>query len=190
MRYINWKKVTNQVNEHRYIDALQNIVDDYNRTPHSTIKMAPQNVTTRNSAQLYEKMRKRWTNIEPVTPKLREGNLVRVKRKKNTFQKESMTPLWTDEIFKISRVIERVPYPVYEIEDLKGRAVDGRLYERELQKIRVPPDTPIEIVKKPNVFDRMVTTKTLEGKTKTFDLQKEKKARRENNYADVIPLLL
>lgn len=65
----------------------------------------------------------------------------------------------------------------------------GKLYERELQKINLPLDTPVEILKKPNVFDKSVRAKTIEGKTRSFDIEKEKNIRKENNYADVISFL-
>lgn len=161
--------------EKRYIDALDIIVDDYNRTRHSSINMQPQNVTKANSAKLYEKVRTHWMNIERKHAKLSTGNFVRVKRKRDTFEKESMKPLWSQEIFKIVHVIPRQPYPVYEIADLNGRIVEGKLYEGEIQKIELPSDTPIEIIKRPNIFNRIMRVKTLEGKIREFDLKNEKK---------------
>lgn len=188
-RYLNWKSVTSQPKEKRYIDALQIIIDDYNHTPHSSIQIAPFAVTRANSAQIYEKIRTRWINIEQKAPKLREGNYVRVKRRRDVFEKELLKPVWSNEIFKVVRSILRRPYPVYEIADLKGRIVDGKLYERELQKISLPNNTPIEITKRPNVFDKTMRAKTIDGKSVKFDRQKEKNMYKENNYFDVISLL-
>lgn len=188
-RYLIWKNITSQPKEKRYIDALQLIIDDYNNTQHSSTMMPPQSITTANSAQIYEKIRRRWIKVESKHPKLWEGSFVRVKRRRNLFEKESAKPIWSNEIFKIERVIPRKPYPVYEISDLKGRVVEGKLYERELQKIDLPNDTPIEIVKKPNLFDKTMRVKTIDGKIRPFDFQKEKNIHKENNYADVISLL-
>lgn len=189
MRYLNWKKLTNQPNQNRYLDALQMIVDDYNRTPHSVIKIAPQHVSRANSAQLYERIRKRWINIEPKQAKLYKGNFVRVKRKREKFEKESMKALWSDQIFKIIRTINRKPYPVYEIADLKNKIVKGKLYEHELQRIEAPHNTPVEIIKHPNMFDKKMRVKTLDGKIISIDYEQEKKANKENNYADFISYL-
>lgn len=189
MRYLNWKKLTQQPNPYRYIDALPMIVDDYNRTPHSVIKIAPQHVSRANSAQLYERVRKRWINIEPQEPKLYKGLYVRVRRKRNQFEKESMKPVWSDQIFKIVRTIKRKPYPVYEIADLKNKIVKGKLYEHELQPIDAPDNTPVQIIKHPNIFDKKMQVKTLDGKLKFIDYEKEKKANKENNYADFISYL-
>lgn len=189
MRYLNWKKVTDQPNQKRYIDALPMIVDDYNRTPHSVIKMAPIHVTRANSAQLYEQIRKRWVDIEPKQPRLYKGNFVRVKRKRETFEKESMKPVWSEQIFKIVRVILRKPYPVYEIADLKNRVVKGKLYEHELQRIKAPYNTPIEILKHPNIFDKSMQVKTLDGNTRRIDYDKEKHVNKENNYSDFVSFL-
>lgn len=189
MRYLNWKKLTDQPNQKRYIDALQMIVDDYNRTPHSVIKIAPQHVTRANSAHLYETFRKRWTSIEPKHPKLYKGNFVRVKRKRDKFEKESMKPVWSDQIFKIVRTIPRKPYPVYEISDLNNKIVKGKLYEHEIQKIKAPDNTPIEILKHSNIFDKSMRVKTLDGKRRTIEYEKEKNVNKENNYTDFIHFL-
>lgn len=189
MRYLFWKKTTAQPNENRYIDALQLIVDDYNKTKHSSINMAPENVTKDNSARLYETLRKRWIKIPQKQAKLLAGAFVRVKRKRDLFQKDSQKPIWSTEIFKIHRVIKRRPYPVYEIANLQNRVIPVKLYERELQKIELPFDTPIEIVKHANVFDKNMYAKTLLGNTRRYEPEKEKKIRKENNYSDVISLL-
>lgn len=189
-RLLEWKKVMHKSNEKRYIDDLQDIVDDYNKTIHSSIKIAPQKVNKTNSAALYEKIRTHWTSIDPVSPKLRQGSYVRVKRKRDLFEKEAAKPVWSNEIFTITRAIPRHPYPVYEIKDLKGHIIDGKLYEREIQKIRLPTDTPIEVIKKPNVFDKTMQAKTLDGKIRTFNYDKEKNERKQNNYADILSLLI
>lgn len=191
-RYLNWKSVTSQPNEKRYIDAIQTIVDDYNRTIHSTIKIAPQNVTKANSVQLYDRVRTRWLNIPSKISKFLRGDFVRVKRKRDTFEKESKKPLWSNKIYKIVRSIPRHPYPVYEISDLKGRLIDGKLYDRELQKVELPDNTPIELLKSTkNIFDKRVPdntvrVKTLEGKIRNMDLKREKNAFKNENYYDVI----
>lgn len=189
MRYLNWKRVTDQPNPNRYIDALQPIVDDYNRTPHSVIKIAPIHVTRANSAVIYEKIRKRWTSVEQKQPKLFKGEFVRVKRKRETFEKESMKPVWSEQIFKIARSIQRKPYPVYEISTLKNNVVKGRLYEHELQPIKTFKNAPVEIVKHPNIFNKSMQVKTIDGKIRTIDYNKEKNVNKENNYADFISFL-
>lgn len=45
----------------------------------------------------------------------------------------------------MNRVIRRNPLPIYELIDLNGRIIDGKLYEAELQQIKLPQDTPIQI---------------------------------------------
>lgn len=181
-RYLMWKSVTTEHDQKKYINVLPDIIDDYNRTRHSVIQTSPQNVTKANSVQLYEKLRKRWEKIPAKTIKLWVGDYVRVKRKKDTFQKESNKPLWSTEIFKVTNSINRHPYPVYEITDLKGRPVDGKLYERELQKVELPMNIPIEILKSTkNIFnkhsnkDNSVRVRMSDGKIKNIDLKNEKK---------------
>jgi len=39
---------------------------------------------------------------------------------------------YTTEIFRIIKVIRRTPRPVYELEDLNGKVIDGQFYGEEL----------------------------------------------------------
>lgn len=119
------------------------------------------------------------------------NEFVRVKRRRETFEKATFQPQWTNEIFRIYRVIMRRPYPVYEICDLNGKLVNGKFYARELQRIQLPNDTPIEILQRPNIFEttKKVKTKTKTGGIRFINSEEEKQKRKENNYADVISKL-
>ena len=44
---------------------------------------------------------------------------------------------YTDEIFRIVKVIRRTPRPVYELEDLNGTLIDGQFYGEELTPVPV-----------------------------------------------------
>lgn len=187
-RYINWKKVTNQNNPMRYIDALQMIVDNYNRTKHSSIQIAPINVNKSNAVKIYHQQRKEHQKIIPKNPHLMENDFVRVIRRRQTFEKGTMKPLWSDEIFRIKHVILRKPFPVYELMDLNGEDVAGKLYEREIQKVNIPGNTPIKILRQPNLFEKNKKHQVLlhDGTKRFVHLKDIKDTMKENNYYDLV----
>lgn len=190
-RYINWKKVTNQSNPTRYIDALQFIIDNYNRTRHSSIKMAPINVNKSNATKVYHIQRKEHNKILRKKPRLTENEFVRVIRRRDIFEKGTMKPLWSDEIFRIHRVIERKPYPVYELIDLNGKIIDGKLYEREIQKVNISGDTPIKILQHPSIFNKNKKVQVLlrDGSTRFIHLNDIININKETNYHDIVKKL-
>lgn len=170
--------MTHQPNEKRYIDALQLIIDDYNKTKHSRLQMKPIDVNKNNAVQVYhnqkilfnKKFKKEITNIKPS--KLKIGDFVRMKRKRETFEKGFLKPAWSEEIFRIKRIIDRIPYRVFELEDLNGSVIDGKLYEKEIQQIFLPSDTPIKISSSSNLFNKSkkIKIKNIDGNEKEMNL--------------------
>lgn len=199
-RYLNWRHDSNHPNELRYIDALQMIVDDYNRTKHTSLgQLRPIEVTRKNAVQVYSMSRER---IEKQIKKYAKqnvnnerkfqiGDFVRVQRKRELFEKSSKS-IWSDDIFQIKRVIRRVPFPMYEIMDLNGYVVLGKMYARELQKVGVSSDAPIKILQHPSIFskDKTFKVQSIAGHVQNVDLKKEKELRRRDNYSDFVSALL
>lgn len=199
-RYLNWRQSTQLPNEKRYIDALQMIVDDYNRSKHSSLaQLRPIEVTSKNAVHVYnltrqriEKQIKKYENQnERKKLKFQIGDFVRVQRKREIFEKSSKS-IWSDDIFQINRVIRRYPFTMYEIIDMNGFIVVGKMYERELQKINISADTPVKILQWPNIFSTEKTFKvqTLDGNIRNVNLKSEKELRRNDNYADLVATLL
>jgi hypothetical protein len=129
-------------NKRRYIDILQQLVDNYNDTVHSTTKFRPNAaVSELNQMAVYKNIKAKYTkggrekNIPAI---LSENDLVRIPLKKNIFGK-GYVPAWSREIFVISRVVYKRPHPVYIVSDLHGREIDEKLYQVQLQKIPHPP---------------------------------------------------
>jgi len=54
---------------------------------------------------------------------------------------------FSTEIFRIAKVIERRPRPLYEMEDLNGTPTDGQFYQEELTSVRVTGRTVYKIDK-------------------------------------------
>lgn len=128
-----WRYFTHK-NTHRYMDVLPQLVRAYNDATHSTIKMAPSTVTLENAAAARSNMEKARGGVRRETrPRLRVGQRVRISKAKGAFKK-GYEANWTEEIFKIRRILARIPV-VYMLEDLAGEEIDGFFYEAELQRV-------------------------------------------------------
>ena len=87
-------------NTRKYVDVLDLLVNQYNNTIHSSIKMTSQEASRK------ENENKVWRNLYPefggmtLAPKYSIGDNVRIMKKKNLFDK-GYTQRWTEEVFKI-----------------------------------------------------------------------------------------
>ena len=120
-------------NTRKYVDILDLLVEQYNNTIHSSMKM------TQKKARRKENENKVLRNLYPefggktLTPKLSIGDRVRIIKKKNTFYK-GYTQRWTEDVFKISKIQMTIPV-TYKITDYNEEEIQGSFYEQELQKI-------------------------------------------------------
>lgn len=130
-----WRYFTHK-NTHRYIDILQYLVDGYNNSIHSTIKMRPKDVDIFNAGIARANMKSKFSQqTKPKKlPKLHIGDSVRITKNKGTFDKGYETN-WSEEVFKIIRVVTHRNPHVYVLEDLAGEEIDGTFYEQELQAV-------------------------------------------------------
>ena len=130
-------------NTKRYIDILQDIVRGYNNSIHSSIKMTPASVTLKNAHIAVKNIRNKY---KPVvrTPKYTVGEYVRVIRERGVFEKGYVAG-YTEEIFKIIKVLTHRKPPVYVLEDFNGDAVNGVFYEEELSPVIIKPTTLYQI---------------------------------------------
>ena len=108
-----------------YDDVLDDIVNKYNNTKHSTIKMKPKDVKNDNKRVYIDEHNEKDS-------KFKVGDRVRICKFKNIFAK-GYTPNWSKEIFIVDKINDTVPY-TYNIKDLNGEEVIGSFYDRELQK--------------------------------------------------------
>ena len=105
-----------------YIDKLDDMVNKYNNTYHSTIKMKPVNV----KSIIYIDF-KRENNKEG--PKFTIGDIVRISKYKNIFSK-GYIPDWSEEVFVIKKVKNTVSWTNV-ISDLKDEEIVKTFYEKE-----------------------------------------------------------
>ena len=111
-----------------YIDKLDDIVNKFNNTYHSTIKLryvdAKSNTYINSSKEINDK-----------DTKFKIGDIVSISKYKNIFAK-GYVPNWSEEVFVTTKVKITVPWTlvISVISDLKGEEIFGRFYEKVLQK--------------------------------------------------------
>ena len=116
-----------------YLNALPNLIREYNNTRHSSIKMTPVKVSKKeNELRVWRNLYPEHLEVYDIKPKFSVGDKVRISKKKKTFEK-GYTTRWTEEIFTIVEVKRTSPV-TYRIADLNGEKITGTFYEPELQK--------------------------------------------------------
>jgi hypothetical protein len=132
--------------EGRYIDRLSDMVDAYNKTPHSALNgLAPIDVNSTNAADLFVSMYEPSLSLERKTPRLAPGDHVRTTKHRGAFER-GYTEQWTREIFVIDEVRSHESPNVYTLKDLAGEPITGTYYEQELQRVRAPETFVVERV--------------------------------------------
>ena len=124
-----WKYFTAN-NTRFYLDALDQMVENYNDKVHSTIKMTAKEASKGiNRGKVYfniiRKQNKSHTSI-----KYKKGDKVRISKYKRNFEK-GYTPNWTEEIFTIDKINMTNPV-TYQVRDLNNEKILGSFYTREL----------------------------------------------------------
>ena len=113
------------IGENVYFNDLDDIVDKYNNTVHSSIKIKRKDVADDSLVECSEE-----TNEKD--PKFKVGDNVRISKCKNIFAKSYM-PNCSEDVFVVNKVQNAVPL-TYLINDINGEEIEGRFYEKELQK--------------------------------------------------------
>ena len=108
-----------------YYDVLDDVVNEYNNTKHSTIKMKPIDVGDNNKRVYVDEHNEKDSRF-------RVGDRVRISKFKNIFAK-GYAPNWSKEIFIVDKVNDTVPY-TYNLKDLNDEEIIGSFYDKELQK--------------------------------------------------------
>ena len=120
-----------------YYDVLDDVVNKYNSTKHSTIKMKPIYVgdTTKSSSLERNNKRVYIDEHNEKASRFKVGDRVRISKFKNIFAK-GYTPNWSKEIFIVDKINDIVPY-TYNLKDLNDEQIIDSFYDRELQKTKL-----------------------------------------------------
>ena len=111
-----------------YYDVLDNVVNIYNNTEHSTVTMKPIDVGDNNKRAYIDEHNEKDS-------KVKVGDRVRISRYKNIFGK-GYAPNWSSEIFIVDKINDTVPY-TYKLKDLNDEEIRSSFYDKELQKTKV-----------------------------------------------------
>lgn len=119
----------------KWVDILPTLLRAYNHSHHRILGRRPVDVTESNEMAV-------WQHIyggrkKPKKAKFKVGDLVRISKAKSTFEKGYL-PNWTEEEFTIYSVNMKYSPVMYQLIDRYGEVIEGKFYERELQRIENP----------------------------------------------------
>jgi hypothetical protein len=132
----------------RYIDHIDDIVDGYLDTIHSTTGMRPRDITDKNAQDVYEKLylpQQLAEERKPVKYKFEIGAKVYLLMDRSTFNK-GYKETYFQEIFEITRRTPTHP-PRYKLADLLKEDINGSFYEQQLVKVSYNEDELFRIEK-------------------------------------------
>src|SRR5271156_1961152 len=154
-----WRYFTRTGN-YSWIDVLPDFLVSYNSNVHSSIGVAPINVTNENEHELWLRQESRGpqkvTQRDNTTP-FRVGDQVRVSVAKGPFAKGYL-PNWTEQIYTVSVVLNTDPEQ-YKLRDYHDEEIRGSFYAAELQRV-VPPER--------YAVEKVIRTRKVRGRTQYF----------------------
>jgi len=115
-------------NNYEYTKHLQELIDNYNNSPHRGIQKYTPYQVYREGQMLDTIVEK--PNAKP--PKFKVGDKVKISKQLGVFSR-GYKPKWQPEIFEVAHVKKTIPH-MYVIKDMKEEVIDGAFYEEELQK--------------------------------------------------------
>ena len=114
-------------NKNKFIDELPKIIEEYNNRFHKSIQQTPYDVYVKG------KMPKNKIYMEHEEPNFEIGQYVRKVVVKKLFEK-GYTAKWSEDIYIINKIDDSNMPIMYEIKDLKGNVIKGKLYKNQLLK--------------------------------------------------------
>ena len=109
------------ISKNVYFNVLNDVVDEYNKAYHKTIKMKQIDVKNDSFAEYNEESNEK-------DPKFKVDDHVRISKYKNIFA-EGYAPNWSGEIFVTRQIKNTVPW-TYVIIDLNREEIIGSFYEK------------------------------------------------------------
>jgi len=116
----------------RWKDVLDQVVKNYNATPHSAHKLPPQDVTSENRDEVYKRLYPH-KSIRTVC-RLQVEDKVRIIKDKSLFEK-GYTANWSEQIYKIREIRQSNGVCYYYLSNLDGESVEGIWYYYQLNLV-------------------------------------------------------
>ena len=126
------EKIFDKRGNRRWIDVLDDVIANYNKTPHRSIGMAPLDVNDENRDEVYKRLYPK--SGVTVVCKLKIGDKVRKIIDKELFDK-GYTKKWSDEIYKIKKSRQSNTVCWYSITDLNDKEIPGIWYYYQLKLV-------------------------------------------------------
>ena len=127
-------------NDHKWYDNLPKIIESYNNSIHSTIKMRPNDVKPEHTSTILRRLYFDKKDLEIERREkyrkrlLKVSDSVRIAKDKKFYPKEA-DKRWSDELYTIRKVEQR-NFPVtYKLSDDAGTELLKSFYREELQKM-------------------------------------------------------
>ena len=121
-------------NTRRWVDVIDDLVENYNSSYHSSIKMTPnQSLVSEGQVRnnLYGDM---LQSSKTVKPKFAVGDRVRFSKYKSKFNR-GFTPNFTKEIFTITEILNTTQI-TYRIKDSENEPIIRSFYREELSIVK------------------------------------------------------
>ena len=126
------EKIFDKRGNRRWIDVLDDVIANYNKTPHRSIGMAPLDVNDENRDEVYKRLYPK--SGVTVVCKLKIGDKVRKIIDKELFDK-GYTKKWSDEIYRIKKSRQSNSICWYTITDLNDKEIPGIRYYYQLKLV-------------------------------------------------------
>ena len=126
-----WKIFTNK-KTNRWIDKLDDLVQNYNNTYHRIIQMKPNKVTWENRTIVFKKMYPQ-KSIK-VFCRLKKGDRVRIALTKDIFEK-GFTKNWSEDISEIVNVFQKNGVCWYRLKDKNKNIYPKQKYFYQLNQV-------------------------------------------------------
>ena len=126
-----WKIFT-ESGRKKWVDKLSDIAENYNKTYHTSIKMAPNEVTWGNFEKVFKAMYPRIHSV--VNCRLKRGDKVRIALNKDIFEK-GYTVNWSKDLFTIDQVFQKHGVCWYRLKDNNGNIYPKSKYFFQLNKV-------------------------------------------------------
>lgn len=128
----------------RYIDVLQKLVDSYNQSYHTLIKMSPDNADLpENHDNVYIAHNARYIKInkkgKSVKIQYKVGDMVLIKNNKSKFTR-AYDQLFLNETYSIHSINTHMPVVTYKLSDMDGEVLEGTFYNNELSRTKYKKD--------------------------------------------------
>ena len=126
-------KMMDHFNSHNWTQFIDNVLSIYNSRYHRTIKMSPNEAEKdENQSTVLKALHQHYATYKVKRPKFKVGDTVRISKLKNKF-KRGYHATFSDEVFRIHKVLTNLPTPRYILTEWDGTLVEnGTFWPNEI----------------------------------------------------------